>query len=150
MTVREIPISSIQVDLEFYIRSPSEQSDIDTYVYAIERGDRLPPLTVFQDGDSYWLADGYLRLEAFRKVGRSQILVEIFKGGQRDAILYSLSANASHGLARTSADQRWVIQKLLTDPEWCHLTDLEIAERCAVSDRLVQQVREQLQIYDDV
>lgn len=150
MTVREIPISSIHFDPEFCIRSPSEQSVVETYVFAIEQGDCLPPLTVFQDGEIYWLADGYLRLEAFRKMGRSEILVEIYRGGQRDAILYSLGANASHGIARTQADKCWVIRKLLTDPEWCRLTNLEIAERCAVSDRLVQQVRAQLKIYGDV
>ena len=39
------------------------------------------------------------------------------KGTQRDAILWSISANATHGLRRTNEDKRRAVTRLLQDPE---------------------------------
>jgi hypothetical protein len=37
---------------------------------------------------------------------------------QRDALLYSISFNAAHGLPRTNADKRKAVRLLLADAEW--------------------------------
>ncbi len=144
MDIQEIQISSILMDKESYTRSSLDQHVVNTYVDALKQGFSLPPITVFREEEKYWLADGYLRLEAMRQLGFSKVFAEIYKGGRRDAILFSLSANATHGLARTQADKHWVIHKLLGDPEWRHLSDQEIASCCDVSEGLVREIRNTL------
>lgn len=36
----------------------------------------------------------------------------------REAILFIVGANASHGLRRTNADKRRTVERLLADEEW--------------------------------
>jgi hypothetical protein len=72
--------------------------------------------------------------------GRSVDCV-IHDGTQRDAVLFSVAANATHGQRRTNADKRKAATTLLLDPEWCVWSDREIAKRCAVSFMLVADVR---------
>jgi hypothetical protein len=52
---------------------------------------------------------------------------------QRDALLYSISSNAEHGLPRSNADKRKAVRLLLADAEWGKWSDRESARRCQVS-----------------
>lgn len=63
------------------------------------------------------------------------------QGTQRDAILWSVGANASHGMRRTNQDKRRAVMRLLEDAEWKCWSNYEIAERCAVSDEFVRTMR---------
>ena len=63
------------------------------------------------------------------------------QGTQRDAILWSVGANASHGMRRTNQDKRRAVMRLLEDAEWKCWSDREIAERCAVTHPFVAELR---------
>lgn len=117
---------------------------VDDYREAMGEGAVFPPLVVFHDGASYWLADGFHRLQAAKELDRTEIAVELHQGSQRDAILYSCGANAQHGLARSNEDKRRAVDRLLTDPEWGRWSDHEIARRAAVTHRMVGRRREEL------
>jgi len=79
---------------------------IKEYVEAIEGGAVFPPVSVYFDGKDYWLADGFHRLEAMRRIGQKKIRC-VVKGGTRiDALRCSLGANSAHGLRRTNADKQ--------------------------------------------
>jgi hypothetical protein len=52
---------------------------------------------------------------------------------RRDALLFSVGANAIHGHRRTNEDKRRAVDVLLNDPEWRVWNDSEIARRCGVS-----------------
>ncbi len=103
----------------------------------------FPPITVFHDGENYWLADGFHRYAAaIQAFGASYSApCDIRAGTQRDAMLHAASANASHGLRRTNADKRRAVLALLQDPEWSQWSDGEIAKRCAVSQPFVSGLR---------
>jgi hypothetical protein len=62
----------------------------------------------------------------------------------RDAILYAVCANASHGLKRTNRDKRNAAMTLLKDPKWSAWSDGEIARRCAVTQQFVSKLRSSL------
>ena len=79
----------------------------------------------------YWLADGFHRLAAVKKEGTGFIPVEIHPGTRRDAVLYSVGANATHGLPRTNADKRRAVLILLQDEEWAAWSDGMIAKAAA-------------------
>jgi hypothetical protein len=42
-------------------------------------------------------------------------------------VLYTVGANATHGLRRSNADKRRAVSMLLDDPEWAQWSNLAIA-----------------------
>ena len=136
-----IEISRIKTDGGTQPRVSLNQETVAEYRDAYKSGVRLPPVMLFFDGADYWLADGFHRFFAARDAGLTEIYEDIQPGTQRDAILYSLSANSKHGLRRTNADKRKAVQTLLDDAEWSKWSDREIAKRCAVGYDLVADIR---------
>ena len=109
-----------------------------------EGGLRFPPVILFSAGTDYWLGDGCHRVLAARKAGLTEIAAEVRPGTQRDALLFAISANSVHGLARTNADKRKAVALLLADSEWSQWSDREIARRCQVGNVLVSRMRQGL------
>lgn len=60
--------------------------------------------------------------------------------------MFSVGSNASHGLRRTNADKRKAVLKLLEDEEWGKWSDRSIGEKCAVSNRFVTNLRNELSV----
>lgn len=96
---------------------------------------------MFFDGTSYWLADGFHRVAAALKSGFREIEVELKLGAVRDAMLYAVGSNATHGLKRTPADKRHAIELMLADSEWGKWSDRAIAKASNTSHPLVAKVR---------
>lgn len=114
---------------------------VHEYATAMRDGEQFPPVTVFYDGSTYWLADGFHRVAAVKQLCGAEIKADIHQGTRRDAILFSASANAKHGLQRTNADKRRVILRLLRDAEWAKWSNREIARQCKVDEKTVRNVR---------
>ena len=47
------------------------------------------PVILYHDGNDYWLADGFHRVEACRRNGRFVAEADVRQGTQRDAILHA-------------------------------------------------------------
>ena len=106
----------------------------------------LPPVVVFWDGEGvYWLADGHYRYRAALEAGHRKIRAEVREGTKRDAILYAAGAN-KHGQTLSSAEKRWVVERLLTDDEWRQWSDREIARHTGTSHVFVGDVRKALEL----
>lgn len=103
---------------------------------------------VFTDGATNWLADGFHRFHAHRKLELPTIEAEVKQGSLRDAILYSVGANAQHGKRRTNADKRKAVMTMLNDEEWSKWSDREIARRCAVGNKMVSETRNSICVKD--
>jgi hypothetical protein len=114
---------------------------VGEYADAMKAGEAFPPVIVFRDGNSHWLADGFHRVHATRKAGLSGVEAEVREGDRRAAILYAMGANASHGKRRTNADKGRAVRLLLKDSEWSKWSDREIARVCAVSQPFVSKIR---------
>ena len=136
-----IEISRIKTDGGTQPRVSLNQETVAEYRESYKAGIKMPPVTLFFDGTEYWLADGFHRFWAAKEAGLTEIYEEIHPGTLRDAILFSLSANAKHGLRRTNADKRKAIQTLLDDPEWRGWSNEKIAEVCAVSPHTVADAK---------
>lgn len=145
-----IPIHLIRVDGGTQIRTSTYFDKIDEYAQAMLNGIAFPPLTVFSDGENYWLADGFHRLGAYETVcetlERNSIDVDcdVIEGSQREAILYACGANDAHGIQRKPDDKRNAVDTVLKNPlvsinletgePW---GDREIARICNVDHRFV-------------
>ncbi len=84
----------------------------------MKAGEKFPPIDVFFDGEDYWLADGFHRIQAYvMAVPGEAIECNVFKGTQQDAQWYSYSVNKTHGLRRTNADKIGAVKAALTHAE---------------------------------
>jgi hypothetical protein len=139
-----LKLSDIHVDGGTQPRAYINPNVVGSYAEDMEEGAKFPPITVFYDGQDYWLADGFHRIEAARRLGAIEFAADIKQGTRRDAILYSAGANASHGLRRTNEDKRRAVTTLLEDAEWRRWSSSEISRRCGVSDQFVLNMRASL------
>ncbi|ODT71621.1 MAG: hypothetical protein ABS75_07315 [Pelagibacterium sp. SCN 63-23] len=136
-----LSLDKIKTDGGTQSRSAINPEVVEEYAAIIRDGADFPPVTVFYDGKRYWLADGFHRLEAYRKAGALEIPAAVHQGTNREAVLFSVGANASHGLRRTNEDKRRAVMVLLGDNEWSQWSDREIARQCGVGRDLVGDVR---------
>ena len=139
-----IPLTKIRIDGGTQSRTELNQDVVAEYAEAYRAGAQMPPVTVFFDGSLFWLADGFHRYFGAKAAGLAEIHEERQPGTQRDAVLFSLSANAKHGLRRSNADKRKAVQTLLDDPEWATWSDSAVAKACGVSDKTVAAHRKSI------
>jgi len=137
-------IEAISIDKGTQSRVAISQDTVDDYARQMEDGAKFPPVIVFHDGVEYYLADGFHRYFANRKLKRDSIDADILKGTLREAILYSLKANKAHGLRPSNEDKRNAVTKMLNDHEWKDWADREIARHCGVSHVFVAKMRKEL------
>ena len=139
-----IELSKIKIDGGTQAREKLDQAVVTEYAEAYKAGATMPAITLFYDGSSYWLADGFHRYFGAVKAGLKQIHEEVTPGTQRDAVLYSLGANAKHGLRRSNADKRRAVLTMLSDAEWAGWSDNAIAKACRVDHKTVASCRSYL------
>lgn len=136
-----LELELIRIDGGTQSRVELSQETVAEYAEAYKAGAKFPPVVVFYDGTHRWLADGFHRYFGAKAAGLSQIYESVTPGTLRDAILYSLRANAEHGLNRTNADKRKAVTTMLADPEWSAWSDRKIAEAVGVSVPFVGSIR---------
>jgi hypothetical protein len=124
-------------DLLLQPRAELHRDWIDYYAQDMVAGAAFPPVVVFFDGRKYWLGDGFHRTYAAEAAGLTDINADVRKGGYREALLRSVSANAEHGHRRTTDDKRRAIDIMLDDPLWSRWPDNKIAEQCGVDHKTV-------------
>jgi uncharacterized ParB-like nuclease family protein len=126
------------------------EATVAEYAEAIRDGAEFPAVVVYHDGTTYWLVDGFHRVHAHRRAGRKQVDAAVHQGTLRDAILYSLAANVTHGLRRSNADKHKAVKTMLTnelvanDDTGNPWSTSQIAQRCGVGRDLVARLRSSL------
>lgn len=141
-----VPLDKILTDEAAQTRVKPRAGVVREYAAAMktqlaEGNWQFPPVILFADGETYHLGDGCHRVLAARLAGLTEIAAEVRPGTRRDAILFGISANNTHGLPRTNADKRKAVQILLEDAEWSQWSDREIARRCQVTHKFVSKLR---------
>jgi 3',5'-cyclic AMP phosphodiesterase CpdA len=143
--IQSISLHLVQHDPDLQMRTAGiDAAVVADYAEAMLSGIEFPPVVLFFDGATYWPGDGFHRLEAARRSECDTILADVREGSKREATLFAVGANASHGLRRTAADKRRAVQAMLKDPEWTKWSDREIGKRCAVDHKTVAKVRGEL------
>lgn len=130
-------------------RAGLNEATVSDYAEAMKEGAEFPPVKVYHDGKHYWLADGFHRFHATKRAGLSGIEADVTEGTQRDAVFYSLGANATHGLKRTNDDKHEAVLTMLDDDEWKAWSDRAIADACKVSATYVGKLRKEMTPSDD-
>jgi hypothetical protein len=140
-----LKIVDIKLDPELQPRVELNAEVIKEYANAMQEGEIFPTVTVFFDGEIYWLADGFHRVRAAEAAGLNEIEADIRHGSKKDALLFSLAANSKHGLRRTQADKRKAVMTLLADLEYRAKSDREIGRLSNVDHKTVAAYRRELE-----
>lgn len=112
-----LKISEIILDNAIQPRSRINYAVVEKYAEAMQMGAQFPPVIAFYDGSKYWLADGFHRIQAKQAIGKHKILASVIFGARREAILYSVGANRTHGLSLCNIDTHKFFDKILYDDE---------------------------------
>jgi len=143
-TAPSTPLAKITRDHDTQSRVRLDSDVVAEYAAAMAEGVQFPPVVVFNEGETFWLADGFHRVAAAEQAGKDVIAAEVRQGSKRDAILYSVGVNAQHGLRRSNGDKRRAVEVLLKDDEWRKWADREIARRAGVDHKTVGALRSEL------
>jgi hypothetical protein len=137
---KPIKLAAICIDGGTQTRAALNEDAVEDYADAMINGAQFPPIIVFNDGSTMWLADGFHRCHASKKAGLLDIIAEVHKGTRRDAIKHAIQANQTGSVRRTNADKRKCVEIALA--EFPDLSDRALAELCGVSNHMVQRIRE--------
>lgn len=138
-----IKIASITLDHEIQPRCQIYDDVVTKYAAAMRQGEEFPPVIVYNNGATFWLADGFHRLRAKEVIGDLDILADVWQGNHQDALLHAVGANLESKLKLTEADLDKNIYKLIGHPEWKLWSDKEIADLCGTNEKHIHQLREQ-------
>ena len=139
MQTKEISLEAIDIYGGTQARLKTTDEAVESYADEMSQGTVFPPIVVYYDGATHWLADGFHRFLAAKRIERAAILADVHEGGRTDALRHALGANATNGVCRTNADKRNAIEIALE--EWPDRANPVIAEICRVSPDLVRRVR---------
>jgi hypothetical protein len=142
MPTQELALDSINVYGGTQARLTTNDDAIASYADEMANGAVFPPIVVYYDGATHWLADGFHRYLAAKRIDRPTILAQVEPGGRTDALRHALGANATNGVYRNNADKRNAVEIALE--EWSDLANPVLADICKVSVELVRRTRTQL------
>lgn len=144
MSHTSLPLDRIRTDGGTQPRLGIDYDVAYSYGDLMAEGVRFPPVTVFYDGENYWLADGFHRYEAAFAQGMTEIAAEVIQGTIEDAQWFSFGANKAHGLMRSNDDKQRAVKAALQHPKCAGLSDRAIAKHVGVDHVTVSRWREKL------
>jgi len=143
-----LPVADLQAEDAIQPREYLSTQFIDDYqtLYAEdEEGEStLPPLEVFAIAETYYVADGFHRLEAARRAHKATVPCHIHQGTHRDAMVYAIFANLRRGLPYQYGDKQRIVERLLGDTEHAQRSDRALARDVGVSHVYVWKIRTRL------
>lgn len=139
-----ISISNLRTDVNTQSRAAINHKMVNKYAEDMQRGEKFPPIIIFQEGENNYIGDGHHRVYACIKIGAPSIECEVNTGGVRQAKLYSTGSNFDHGLGRSNADKERAVAMLLDDIEYGEWADDKIAKHVHVSPHTVRAIRARL------
>ena len=111
--------------------------DEDHVLALAEVLDRLPPVVV--DQRTMKVIDGVHRVEASRRLGRTEIRALLFSGSETEALVVAVQANVRHGKPLTRSERQAAAGNLLRRcPD---RSDRWVAEVCGLSHSTVARIR---------
>lgn len=139
---KRVRLSDIDIYAGTQTRAATSDEAVEGYAEAMKGGAEFPPIVVFFDGAKHYLADGFHRFLAAKRIEEKDMLAEVREGSRTDALKHALGANATNGVYRNNADKRYAAEIALE--EWPELSNAYLADICKVSVELVRRARKSL------
>lgn len=130
----------VEIDPSVQPRVQLDHEAVTHYAALMGQGVEFPPVVAFKVGDRLVLASGFHRWAASEKSG-VPIKVNTLQGTLREARVYAISQNLTHGVRYTNADKRRIVNMYLDDPDLTLLSDRKISSILGVSNTFVSIIR---------
>lgn len=141
---RELAISQLRLDGGTQVREQLDKSAVREYATLLADGSEPPPIDVVFDGANYWVANGFHRIAACKRVGLGMIRANITEGTQEDAKVLAAGSNANHGVRRTSDDIQRAFD-LLMEVGWRNHSQSQLRTHLRIS---ISRLQAMLEDYD--
>jgi len=134
-------INDIDIENSPKVRAQLNEEVANDYGQALKAKANLPAPILYQGkGEKHFLiGDGLHRVTGAKAVGIKTLLCEVREGGFEEALTYALTCNTTHGLRRSQADKKRVVEAALA--QWPKLSDTELAKRTHVDHKTVASYR---------
>ncbi|MCX5658902.1 MAG: ParB N-terminal domain-containing protein, partial [Planctomycetota bacterium] len=143
IVAKMMPLDQIDRDSHFQIRAGLTEVTVQEYADLMKDGCMFPPITPVRVGGGVFVVDGFHRLAAAAQAGLTELPANIIDCSEDDAVWAAAGANATHGLAMSSAEKRVAVARVLGQKTLACKGNRLIAARCGCSEWLVRQVREE-------
>ena len=143
--MEKLSLDAIRIDGGTQARAKLNESVVAEYAAHMRDGDVFPPVIVYFDGSTNWLADGFHRYFATKQHGALEIEAEVRKGTLDDAKLFAFSANARRGLSMSHEDNVAIVKQMMQHPEWSQWTNTMIAKHIGCSAMTVGRIKRELE-----
>lgn len=136
-------LNALVLDERLQSREEIIEEAVAQYAEDMKRGEHFPAITVFFDGVSYYVTDGFHRYHAAKRANKASIGCEIKNGTFRDAEFYALTqANKANGMRRTLGDRKKACARMLEDIEYSQYPTSKISELVGLSAPVVTAMRD--------
>jgi hypothetical protein len=133
--ITDVAIADLVIDSKVQVRHSEHRATVDRYKESL---DSLPPVVAYETPEGLLLSDGFHRIKAHTRSGRSTIAAHIRPGTREDALEYAVTGNCRHGAALTPDERDAGIRRLhRLHPDWA---GVQIAEKMSVHRATVDRV----------
>ena len=139
---QQIDLHAITFDAQTQVRAAVSEQVVSDYAERMADGVVFPPVVLFHDGTTYYMADGFHRGLAATRNGANDISATIKTGTQTDALWYALGANKTNGHRLTRADKKHAI--LVALKTWPTRSERDLAEHVGCSKTYVHNLKSQV------
>lgn len=141
LALRPIDVAALRTDGGTQVRESLNEEWIAELMSLIEDGGHdLPPISVVEDGGTYWVFDGHHRVEALRRLRWGAATCAVRCQGTLDDAKYFAAAANKHGLPRSAGDKKRAVLLALATPEGKRMGIRELSRHCGVSFSHTQRI----------
>jgi ParB-like chromosome segregation protein Spo0J len=140
---RPIPLAAIVFDAGTQIRAAINEAVVAEYAELMQAGASFPPVILFHDGNAYYMADGFHRAMAGKRIGLTEIPADVTPGTKADALWFALGANKANGQRLTEADKAHAC--LVAFSAWPDKSARQVAEQVGCSSTYASRIRDEVQ-----
>ena len=141
-----LPIEKIRIDGDTQPRADINKNAVEEYASLISEKVLMPPVIVYFDGKEYWLVDGFHRYFSHKKLGLTEMLVDIRNGTLREAQFFSKGAHNGRGLGHNSKDYEYIILSMVSDKEWGQLSNRALGKHVGISAMTVGRIKKKADV----
>jgi hypothetical protein len=140
----EVPLDDITRDETLQPRDGLKDAHVRAIQTALESGVEMPPVVLYQLGDTLALVDGWHRFAAHQRAGKVKISADLYDGDRDDAIAHAGAANVGDKLGLTASERVSFLLALLKLPKYRKLSDRALARMVGVAAATVAKYKRQI------
>lgn len=139
-----VALDDITRDETLQPRDGLKETHVRAIQAALDSDVELPPVILYQLGDTLALVDGWHRYAAHQRGGKTKIRADLYQGDRDDAQAHAGAANVGDKLGLTASERKSVLLVLLKSPKYAKRSARELGRMVGVSHATVAKYKREL------